>query len=149
MRAWVLEGDGEGSSALSDLQIALAQTLLMLGKFEESELLARASLALREKRFAADTYQVQSARATLGSALVGQKRYAEAEPLLAAGCEFFKRRGVSGQASLNNIQITNRVTSLVQLYEVTGRPEQAADWKKPLAGMADGATAPSRPKQPE
>ena len=69
--------------------------------------------------------------------------------MLAAGCEFFKRQGVSGQASLNNIQITNRVKSLVQLYEATGRPEKAADWKKLLAGMADGATAPSRPKQPE
>jgi hypothetical protein len=76
MLARVLERDGQSSSALSGRQIALAQTLLMSGKFEESELLARASLALRENRF-------------------------------------------------------------------------AADWKKLLAGMADGATAPSRPKQPE
>ena len=111
--------------------MAIPQTLVMVGKFEEAEKLARASLALREKDSAPDSYRVQSARATVGSALVGQKRFAEAEPLLEEGCAHFKKLDAAAvQTELVKLQMRNRGASLVQLYEATGRPEKAAEWRQ-------------------
>jgi len=53
---------------------------------------ARASLAIREK-VERNSFGVTSSRGLIGSALVGQKRYAEAEPLLVAACEEMRRLG--------------------------------------------------------
>jgi hypothetical protein len=140
MLAWVTERDVEGDVVVAELQVNLARTLLALGKFEEAASLARAGLAVCEKLLAADSYQVADARGTLGSALVGQKRYAEAEPLLVATCESLRQ--VEAKAGLNADEragLKDRVNSIVQLYAATGRPEQAAEWKKFLASIPDPA----------
>ncbi len=111
--------------------IKLAQTLIQLGKFAEAELLAREALAVRSKTAAVGSFEIASATGTIGSALAGQKRYAEAEPLLIAALDDMKK--IEAGAGLNAGQKTGmsaRVESLVQLYEATGRPEKAAEWKK-------------------
>lgn len=149
MVAWSLQRDGEGGFLHADHLIKLAQTLLVVGKFEEAESLARSSLALREKlNFGGG---IMSARATIGAALVGQKRYAEAEPLLVEGCEFFKQSGATGGlADLPGIQAQHRVDSLVQLYEATGRPEKAAQWKQwsPRSAGAPASATPATTPPP-
>ncbi len=127
MLAWVRERDGEDGPYLHSHLVKISQSLLQNGKFEEAEKYARESFALREKNNARDSYPYQSARATIGSALAAQKRYAEAEPLLIEACEFFKKQ--APQAELTNQQIKFRLRSLVELYEATGRPEKAAEWK--------------------
>ena len=65
----------------------------------------------------------------LGGALLGEKKYAEAEPLLLAGYEGLKEREAKIPAVRRHclIEATER---LVQLYEVTGKKDKAAETKK-------------------
>ena len=133
----VKRGD-EGRLDLAGYQGRLAETLVMLGKFEEAESLARTSLAIRER--AGLEQQVPWSSATLGSALVGQKRYVEAEPLLVPACETLRR--LLGNRRPSGGGLRTRIPFLVQLYEATGRPEQAAEWRKFLATIPDPAPPP-------
>jgi tetratricopeptide (TPR) repeat protein len=65
--------------------------LLAQGKFAEAEPRARACLALREVEIQ-DAWQTFNARSMLGGSLLGQKHYADAEPLLLSGYEGMKQR---------------------------------------------------------
>jgi tetratricopeptide (TPR) repeat protein len=105
--------------------------LLEPGKFAAAEPLARECLALREKMIP-DDWRTFNARSMLGGSLLGQKKYAEAEPLLLSGYEGLKQRADKIPAA-GNMRPREALQRLVQLYEETGRPELAAQWKKSLA----------------
>ncbi len=73
---------------------------------------------------------------------MGQKNYAEAEPLLLQSYQGLQQR----QASLPPIltaprRITEALERLVQLYDAWGKPAQAAEWKKKLADFQQAAKA--------
>ncbi|HVM47584.1 MAG TPA: tetratricopeptide repeat protein, partial [Candidatus Acidoferrum sp.] len=81
-----------GSSYCDDNALATqTRDLLAAGKFAEAEPLARQCLALREKRVP-DDWRTFNARSMLGGALLGQKKYAEAEPLLLSAYEGMSQR---------------------------------------------------------
>ena len=105
--------------------------LLEQGKFAAAEPLARECLALREIMIP-DDWRTFNARSMLGGSLLGQKKYAEAEPLLLSGYEGLKQREDKIPAA-GNMRPREALQRLVQLYEETGRPELAAQWKKLLA----------------
>jgi eukaryotic-like serine/threonine-protein kinase len=76
-----------GSEAPSDVHLAAADLAMILvaeGKFEASEPIARENLEfnVRERP---ESWQRFRAESLLGAALAGEKKYAEAEPLLAGG----------------------------------------------------------------
>jgi hypothetical protein len=106
-------------------------TLLVEGKFAEAEPLARECLALREK-IIPDDWRRFNAQSMLGGSLLGQKKYADAEPLLLSGYEGLKQRADQIPAA-GSMRPQEALQRLVQLYEETGRPELAAQWKKLLA----------------
>ncbi len=110
----------------------LTATLLANGKFAEAEPLARECLAIREKT-TPDDWQASNARSLLGGSLLGQKKFAEAEPLLLSGYEGLKQRGDKIPASGKSAQ-RETAQRLVQIYEATDRPAQAAEWKRKLTG---------------
>lgn len=58
----------------------------------------RAALTIRETKLP-DGWQTFDTRSLLGGALAGQKRFAEAEPLLVSGYEGMKQREAKIQAS--------------------------------------------------
>ena len=64
----------------------------------------------------------------LGGALLGQKQYAEAEPLLLKGYEGMKAREktIPSQASP---RIPEALDRLVELYAATGKRDEAARWR--------------------
>ena len=68
----------------------------------------------------------------LGDSLLGQKKYTEAEPLLVSGYEGMKQRQDKIPAN-GRVRLKEALQRLVQLYEETGRPDQAAEWKQKLA----------------
>jgi tetratricopeptide (TPR) repeat protein len=109
---------------------ARVMTLLVEGKFAEAEPLARECLALREIMIP-DDWRTFNARSMLGGSLLGQKKYAEAEPLLLSGYQGLKQREDKIPAA-GNMRPREAFQRLVQLYEDTGRPDQAAQWKKLL-----------------
>ena len=71
----------------------------------------------------------------LGGALLGQGRYAEAEPLVVAGYEGMKAREAR-IAVPERSRLREAAERVVRLYEAWGKPEQAAAWKAKL-GMPD------------
>ena len=107
--------------------------LLADGKFAEAEPLARECLAIREKQIP-DDWLTFNARSLLGGSLLGQKKYAEAEPLLLAGYEGMKQREDRIPA-VGKPRLKETLQRLVQLYDATGRPDQAAEWKQKLAAL--------------
>jgi eukaryotic-like serine/threonine-protein kinase len=72
----------------------MALGLLQQEKRAEAEPVIRQSLAIRQK-MQPDAWTTFNTRSLLGGAILGQKSYADAEPLLLAGYEGMKRRGRS------------------------------------------------------
>jgi tetratricopeptide (TPR) repeat protein len=107
--------------------------LLLADKFAEAEPLARECLRLREKLIP-DKWSRFNAQSMLGGSLLGQKKYAEAEPLLLAGYEGMKQRERSIPAA-SQVRVKETLERLVELYEATNRPEKAAEWKQEIGGV--------------
>jgi len=119
-----------------DLQLAaplaqLTQMLLDQRKFADAEPTARECVGLREK-YLPDGWLTFNARNMLGGSLLGQERYAEAEPLLLSGYEGMKQREESIPPT-GRPRVKENLQRLVQLYELTGEKEKAAEWTKTLA----------------
>jgi len=111
----------------------MTQVLLDAGKYAEAEALARECLALREKQIP-DDWRTFNTRSALGGSLLGQKNYAEAEPLLLSGYEGMKQRE-DKIPEQGKPRVKETLQRLVQLYEATDRLGQAAEWKKKLAEL--------------
>ncbi len=123
----------------------LTQCLLRQGNYTNAETVARECLQLRQK-ISPNHWRTFAAQSRLGRALLGQKKYAEAEPFLL--------QGYSGlEASECKIPAASRATlrqaakTLVQLYEACGKPDQVSRWQRELDGangqQADAASAPA------
>jgi eukaryotic-like serine/threonine-protein kinase len=117
-------------------------TLLEMKKFAEAEPLLRDCLAIREKT-RPDAWNTFNAKSMLGGALLDQKKYADAEPLLLAGYEGMKQRE-NMILPIARIRIAEAIERLVQLYEATGKKDEAAKWRKELQGRPK----PEPPKEP-
>jgi tetratricopeptide (TPR) repeat protein len=116
----------ELAGALADLTL----TLLGSGEFSEAEPTARECLTIYEKRLP-DDWRTFNARSMLSGSLLGQKKYAEAEPLVLSGYEGLKQREAT-IPDWGRVRLKDALQRLVQLYEATGRPDQAAEWKRTL-----------------
>lgn len=120
----------------------LTFSLLGNGKFSDAEPTARECLAIYEKSLP-DDWRTFDAKSMLGASLLGQKKYAEAEPLLLSGYDGLKQREdkIAPDSFLlrnwrspadNKPRLKEALRRRVQLYEATGRPDQAAQCKKTL-----------------
>jgi len=111
-------------NAAADLALAYQSQ----GKFTESQPLAHEAVEFYQKK-QPDDWQGFRAKTLLGASLAGQKKYAEAEPLLLQGY-----RGMV--ARKDRIAVPDRYHLdrahewVVQLYEAWGEPEKAAEWRK-------------------
>jgi eukaryotic-like serine/threonine-protein kinase len=113
------------ASTLADL----ARTLLLEEKFVEAESLAGECLAIYEKRLPED-WQTFDAQSLLGGTLLRQKKCAEAEPLLLSGYNGMKEREDRIPAPAKKRRLREALQHLVQLYDATGKPAEAAKWKQ-------------------
>jgi hypothetical protein len=75
-----------------------------------------------------------------GGTLLGQKKYAEAEPLLLSGYEGIQQREAGIPPPVRTLCPSEALQRLVQLYEATDRPAQAAEWKQKLAEFEKAET---------
>jgi tetratricopeptide (TPR) repeat protein len=109
----------------------LALAYLSRGKLLESERLSREILAFNRKK-QPDDWQRFRAESLLGASLAGQKKYAEAEPLLLGGYRgMVERKERLGWMGVSNSHYMDRARKwIVQLYEAWGKPEKAAEWSK-------------------
>ncbi len=125
----------------------LTECVLRQGDCTNAEPLARECLELRGKA-SPNHWRTFAVQSLLGRALLGQNKYAEAEPYLLRGYRGLK-------ASEHKIPADSRATlrqaaeALVSLYEACGKANQAVRWKRELEGArgqqtdAAPAAAPS------
>jgi serine/threonine protein kinase/tetratricopeptide (TPR) repeat protein len=129
---------------------SLAETYRRLGDHAGLERLLREVLAAREQK-EPEGWATYNTKSLLGGALLGQKKYADAEPLLLQGYEGMKQRQdkIPADAQTRVIEALER---LVKLYEATGNREEAARRRKELgalnapSGAAQGAATPAPSK---
>jgi serine/threonine protein kinase/tetratricopeptide (TPR) repeat protein len=115
------------------LAAALADTgkaLLDAKAYAAAELLLRESLSLGEQKVP-DAWQTHHARSLLGGTLLGQQKYADAEPLLLQGYTGLKERAVKIPPEEQG-SLTTAVERLAQLYDAWDKPGEAAKWRKEL-----------------
>ncbi len=111
--------------------VSLLNTLLAEAKYDVAEPLALECWTTRKKIMPGEpkTFNVES---IFGGCLLGLKRYADAEPRLLSGYEGLTRPGTYIPPEGRYV-VKNALLRLVQLYEATNRPDQAAEWKQKLA----------------
>jgi len=71
----------------------------------------------------------------LGAALLGESRYAEAEPLIVSGYEGLKAREAGMPPAVAMPRLTEAAERILQLYQSCDKPDKSAEWR-------------DRPKQP-
>jgi eukaryotic-like serine/threonine-protein kinase len=123
-----------------DQSLEYARELVRLGlyltrqqKWAEVEAALRECLPILEK-MEPDAWTTFNTMSVLGGALLSQKKHAEAEPLLLKGYAGMKQRADKipphGKGNLSRA-----LERLVQLYEATNKPDEAAKWKKERADV--------------
>ena len=132
-------------------QLALvSQTLLTLKAWDEAEPLIREALTIREK-VEPDAWTTFNTKSMLGGALLGQKKYAESEPLLLAGYEGLKQRETKIPPQ-GSTRLPEALERLVQLYTDwhAAEPDQGydakvAEWQQKLNDFKAATTAETTP----
>ena len=129
-----------GSVELAQDLARVSFALLQVERWAEAETLLREILTIREAKLAG-AWQPEVSRAQLGSALLGQRRFAEAEPLLVAGAEGLLQRVETMPASAR-FRVREAVARAVDLYVQWGeaeatpqRAELAAKWRERLGAL--------------
>jgi tetratricopeptide (TPR) repeat protein len=108
----------------------LGRALLESRNFAEAEPVLRACATIREKKVP-DGWQRFNALSMLGGALLGQKKYDDASPLLLRGYEGLKER--EGQLiGVLRPRLTEAVERLVRFYEEKNQPDKAREWREKL-----------------
>jgi eukaryotic-like serine/threonine-protein kinase len=106
----------------------LSLAYLSQGKFFEAEPLARGALET-EKSVHPDDWQRYRVASLLGASLAGEKRYAEAEPLLLEGYQgMLARKDRIAIPDRYHLDLAHQW--LVQLYRAWEKPDKAAEWSK-------------------
>ena len=129
-----------GSAQLADALFKNAWALLEVKEFADAETLFRECLAIRQER-EPDHWRTFNTISRLGEALVGQKKYAEAERLLIQGYDGLKLRPAT-PASQGKALLTEAIKRLMRLYEGWDKPDQAAKWRKELDSVGMFAEKP-------
>jgi tetratricopeptide (TPR) repeat protein len=122
--------------------------LLQQKKYPEAERVLRECLAIREKK-APDAWNTFNARSLLGGALLGQDKYADAEPLLMQGYEGMKQREATIPPP-GKVRLPEALERLVQLYDALGQKDRADEWRTKLqAERARQDGLKGRPDKPK
>jgi hypothetical protein len=81
----------------------------------------------------------------LGGALLGQKKYADAEPLLLAGYEGMKQREQTIPPQ-GQVRLPEALDRLIELYTATDKPDEVKKWRAERAKYPEVAPTPREKK---
>jgi serine/threonine protein kinase len=122
------------SPHLAEDLVALGHHLLEKARWSEAEPMLREGLAIREK-VTPDDWRRYEAMSLLGGALLGQDRYAAAEPLIVPGYEGMLARE-SRIVMPERYRLREAAERVVRLYDEWNKTDEATAWKAKL-GMRD------------
>jgi len=113
----------------------IARVLASLGElkieqedYRDAQALLRQALQIRDKA-TPNAWERYYAQSLLGAALAGERKYAEAEPLLLSGYRGLQqRRNFMPFENRGNVQRARQ--EILRLYEQWGKAEQATNWRK-------------------
>ncbi len=146
LRAWRAEHEqgGDGGLSVASALEYFGQQQLSQHNDTDAEPLLRDCLKIRQAK-QPDEWTTFHTQSLLGEALLGQKKYADAEPLLLSGYQGMKQR----QAKIppqGKMRLTQTLQRLVQLYEATDKNDEAQKWRK-LLDEARAAAAKAASKK--
>ena len=101
--------------------------MLKFKRFEEAEPILSECQTIREKT-QPNEWQTYNANSMLGGALLGQKKYADAEPLLLKGYLGMKEREKS-IPPLGSTLLSDALDRLIQLYTETNQLDAVKKWQ--------------------
>jgi tetratricopeptide (TPR) repeat protein len=112
----------------------LSLNLLLQNRPAEAESMAREAMALYEKNHHTEReWRLPYVMNLLGGTLLGQKKHAEAEPLLVQGYEGMKQ----GEATMTaqwRFRLPEAGERVIRYYEETNQPAKARAWQERLRG---------------
>ena len=115
----------------SGILASVSLDLLQFQQYAEAERYLRECLAIRENAQPND-WSTFNTKSMLGGSLLGQKKYADSEPLLIAGYEGMRQREADIPAQ-GKIRLTEAIQRLVDLYDATDQKDKATAWRAKLA----------------
>jgi len=113
---------------LANVLTQQGRALLLLARPTDAEPILREALTIhaREQPDALTTFNTQS---LLGGALLGQKKYADSEPLLLNGYEGLKQREKTiPKSGGGELRIPESLDRLIELYTATNKPDEVTKW---------------------
>jgi tetratricopeptide (TPR) repeat protein len=120
---------GPESPAYTGLLALLSINLLEQKKYVEAEATARDCLAIRVRQ-EPGVWTTANTRSVLGEALLGQKKYAQAERFLVRGYQDLKQREETIPAQVRQARLAEALERLVRLYDGWGKKDEAAKWRQ-------------------
>ena len=111
----------------ADAETVLGRIQLARKAWTEAEAPLKNALAIREITAPKD-WATFNTRSLLGAALLGQKKYADAEPLLRAGYEGLKARAETLSPARKH-NLCDALDRLIELAQATGKADEAKAWK--------------------
>ena len=119
--------------------------LIKRKEWTEAEPLLRECLAIRELK-EPDDWRTFNTKSLLGGALLGQRKYTEAEPLLLAGYEGMRQREATIPEP-GKPRLPEALDRLIDLYTATSKAEDVKKWRIDGAKYQDVRTAPTSEKK--
>jgi tetratricopeptide (TPR) repeat protein len=129
--------DRTGDSPTHASALAIRGEMLLVEKNAvEAELKLRAALTLRQK-IQSNDWTTFDSMSLIGQALLDQRKFAEAEPLLVSGYEGMKQRQKAIPPQ-NRVRLITALERLVHLYEAWDKSDKAMPWRIELKSLSAG-----------
>jgi serine/threonine protein kinase/lipopolysaccharide biosynthesis regulator YciM len=131
---------GADSPRYARVLTSMGLAFLRQKDWSDAAAILREALAIRQAK-EPDDWTTFNTRSLLGGALLGQKKYADAEPLLRAGYEGMKQRADKIPPP-SKTRLVEALNPLIELAEATNRSVEVKRWKEEKAKLS-GASAPN------
>ncbi|WP_422931536.1 tetratricopeptide repeat protein [Singulisphaera sp. PoT] len=142
-RKWIAAAKrkhGADSVTYAGVLLDEGESFLRSERFKDAEPLLAECVAIYDRKPPSDmTFYAQS---TLGAALTGLGRYADAEPLIVKGYEGLKAREGEIPPLFTRHRLAMASERAVRLYEAWGQPAKAAEWRTKVGPRAHAKPRP-------
>jgi serine/threonine protein kinase/tetratricopeptide (TPR) repeat protein len=128
------------SLPLASLLAQAGRALLSAKAWSEAEPVLRECLTIREEK-AANDWATFNTRSMLGGCLLGQKKLADAEPLLLTGYAGMKARARTIPLA-GKVRVSEAIVRLIDFYDASGKAEEAAKWRGEKDRIEGSVTGP-------